>query len=201
MDFNGGRAISLAVTTAACLLSAEPASAFIAPAVATSTRASTAAASTPTMVSASPSKTFVTTKSEETFEEAKVRWGRWWRCRPLGVHAMPRKADGISSKANMNIFACLWTRGCMRLSGGVCAPTRFGLAYPSAWPDLRRTYAVHTTCVMPSLLRVVFATLGFLYLPKHTSGLDATRSCEVKVLFAPPVSPTLIAYRLPPTPL
>ncbi|CBJ27347.1 glutamate-1-semialdehyde 2,1-aminomutase, putative chloroplast precursor [Ectocarpus siliculosus] len=71
MDFNGGRAISLAVTTAACLLSAEPGSAFIAPAVVTSTRASTAASSTPTMVSASPSKTFVTTKSEETFEEAK----------------------------------------------------------------------------------------------------------------------------------
>lgn len=93
--FNGGRAISLAVTTAACLLSAEPGSAFIAPAVVTSTRASTAASSTPTMVSASPSKTFVTTKSEETFEEAKVCPGRWRRCRPSGVHPRPRKANGI----------------------------------------------------------------------------------------------------------
>lgn len=70
--------MSLAVTTAACLLSAEPGSAFIAPAVVTSTRAS-AAASTPTMVAEAPSKAFVTTKSEETFAEAKVR--RWWRRR------------------------------------------------------------------------------------------------------------------------
>eukprot|EP00752_Nemacystus_decipiens_P006015 g5432.t1 len=61
-----------AAATAACLLSAEPSSAFIAPAVVTSTRAgATASSSTPTMVAEAPSKAFVTTKSEETFAEAK----------------------------------------------------------------------------------------------------------------------------------
>lgn len=55
------------------LLSADPSSAFIAPAVTTSTRASAASAKALSMVAATPS-TWVTTKSEETFEEAKVRW-------------------------------------------------------------------------------------------------------------------------------
>lgn len=70
MAFSGGRALSLALVF---LLSADPSSAFIAPAVTTSTRASTASAQALSMVAATPS-TWVTTKSEETFEEAKVRW-------------------------------------------------------------------------------------------------------------------------------
>ncbi|CAN0106484.1 unnamed protein product [Pylaiella littoralis] len=64
MAFSGGRALSLALVF---LLSADPSSAFIAPAVTTSTRASTRALN---MVATTPS-TWVTTKSEETFEEAK----------------------------------------------------------------------------------------------------------------------------------
>ncbi len=72
MDFSGGRALSLAATTVACLLSAELGSAFIAPAVVTASRASVAASNAPTMVAAA-SKAHVTTKSEETFAEAKVR--------------------------------------------------------------------------------------------------------------------------------
>ena len=70
--------MTLAAATAVCLLSAEPSSAFIAPAVVTSTRAgATASSRAPTMVAEAPSKAFVTTKSEETFAEAKVWWWRW----------------------------------------------------------------------------------------------------------------------------
>lgn len=61
---------------AACLLAAEPCSAFIAPAPMTSGAAAANSAtgrrSTLSMVAASPTDTFVTTKSEETFAEAKV---------------------------------------------------------------------------------------------------------------------------------
>lgn len=75
MDFSGGRTFAMAAATVACLLVADPCSAFIAPAVVTSRVAANGASATrtPTMVAASPAKALVTTKSDETFAEAKVR--------------------------------------------------------------------------------------------------------------------------------
>lgn len=68
MDFSG-RGFAVAAAVAACL-AAEPASAFIAPALAGRTATNNGAI---TMVAASPTQTFTTTKSDATFAEAKVR--------------------------------------------------------------------------------------------------------------------------------
>lgn len=74
MDTGCGRSFALAAAAVACLLAAEPASAFVAPAVThvAGTFNGASARASPTMVAASPSTTLDTTKSEATFAEAKV---------------------------------------------------------------------------------------------------------------------------------